>query len=92
MEKEIVVRWTERGSKEIEGPPASVGFGTQLVSRTVQDSFGGSVFYDWKPDGWKSPCFCRWNRSRAKRPPAKINLRDAATAGNGPKSRPVHLV
>ena len=50
-DKELVLRWAEHGGKKIAGPPKSFGFGTQLVSRTVQDSLGGSVSHDWKPDG-----------------------------------------
>jgi two-component sensor histidine kinase len=51
VEKEIVLRWTEHGGQKIDGPPASVDFGTQLVARTVQESLSGSVSSDLKPGG-----------------------------------------
>lgn len=51
MDNELLLQWAERGGKAIEGPPASAGFGTQLVTRTVRDSLGGSVSYEWKRDG-----------------------------------------
>jgi two-component sensor histidine kinase len=49
--RDLVLRWTECGGRPLDGPPASIGFGSLLVSRTVKESFGGSVSYDWKRDG-----------------------------------------
>ncbi|WP_421998528.1 sensor histidine kinase [Reyranella sp.] len=48
---DILVRWTERGGPSVEGPPTSTGFGTQLVARTVETSFLGTLSYEWNPSG-----------------------------------------
>ncbi len=48
---EVTITWTERG-----GPPVAVargqdGFGSKLVKRSIVDQLGGSIAFDWPPDG-----------------------------------------
>ncbi len=48
---ELTIVWTERG-----GPPVVVargqdGFGSKLVKRSIVDHLGGSITFDWPPDG-----------------------------------------
>ena len=49
--KDLRLRWIERGGVRVEGPPASTGFGTQLVRQTITGSLGGAIHYDWKTEG-----------------------------------------
>jgi two-component sensor histidine kinase len=43
--------WTERGGPRVEAPTTAKGFGSQLLNRIVTRHFGGSIAYDWAPDG-----------------------------------------
>jgi two-component sensor histidine kinase len=48
---DLVVHWSERGGPEIEETPTARGFGTRLVENTVTRQFGGTLDYEWLPDG-----------------------------------------
>ncbi|UVK46692.1 PAS domain-containing protein [Mesorhizobium sp. AR07] len=48
---EFVLTWKERGGPAVEGSPSGQGFGSLLVSRSVEGQLGGTTFYDWKPEG-----------------------------------------
>jgi len=43
--------WTERGGPRVQAPSDTAGFGSQLLKRIITRHFGGSVHYDWSPDG-----------------------------------------
>ena len=43
--------WTERGGPLVEAPTTEKGFGSQLLNRIVTRHFGGSIDYDWAPEG-----------------------------------------
>lgn len=47
----VVIVWTERGGPRVVEPTGSPGYGTQLVSRTMQRQLGGSIEYAWSPLG-----------------------------------------
>ncbi len=47
----VVIVWTERGGPEVVEPTGAPGYGTQLVSRTMQRQLGGSVEYSWSSSG-----------------------------------------
>jgi two-component sensor histidine kinase len=46
-----VLTWQERGGPPVSGPPERKGFGTQMTARSVVGQLGGSLTYDWDPDG-----------------------------------------
>jgi two-component sensor histidine kinase len=48
---DLVVHWSERGGPEIEEPPTTRGFGSRLVENTVTRQFGGTLDYQWRPEG-----------------------------------------
>ncbi len=51
-EKErIKIVWTERGGPAVEPPKTAGGYGSRLVERSVSTQLGGSIEYDWSPDG-----------------------------------------
>jgi two-component sensor histidine kinase len=35
----------------INAPPASSGFGTRLDNKTIVRELGGTIIYDWQPEG-----------------------------------------
>ena len=47
----LLLTWTERGGPRLDGPPQKEGFGSVLARRTVDGQFGGSLSYDWLPQG-----------------------------------------
>ncbi|MEG3125759.1 sensor histidine kinase [Sphingomonas sp. GB1N7] len=47
----IVLTWLERGGPAVEAPDGAVGFGSQLVKRSVTGQLAGSIQYDWSEGG-----------------------------------------
>ena len=43
--------WTERGGPKVTTPAEGKGFGSELLKRIMTRHFGGSVDYEWAPDG-----------------------------------------
>ena len=48
---EVAVVWTERGGPPVSAPVGPGGFGGRLVSRSLSQQLGGSVTYEWPPEG-----------------------------------------
>jgi two-component sensor histidine kinase len=46
----IVIVWTERGGPPVV-PAASSGFGSELVHRSMAAQLGGTIAFDWSPEG-----------------------------------------
>ena len=53
----LSISWTERGGPPVS-PPSRRGFGTQVISRIVRSSLGGSVDIAYHPEGlaWHLAC------------------------------------
>jgi len=49
-EQDLEIVWAERGGPKVE-PPAVEGYGGRLVKRIIASQLGGSVAYDWSPEG-----------------------------------------
>ncbi|MGN7998947.1 sensor histidine kinase [Sphingomonas sp. 22176] len=47
----LVITWLERGGPQVEVPDRTLGFGSQLVQRSVAGQLGGTIDYDWNRDG-----------------------------------------
>ena len=43
--------WLERGGPPVEAPPATEGFGSKLVHRSIARQLGGSIAHDWSEAG-----------------------------------------
>ena len=48
---EVAVVWTERGGPPVSAPTEPGGFGSKLVSRSLGQQLGGSIAYEWPPEG-----------------------------------------
>lgn len=46
----LSLHWSETGGPATS-PPASPGFGTRIITASVQGQLGGEVVFDWRPDG-----------------------------------------
>ena len=47
----VVLVWTERGGPSVAVPAGPAGFGSKLVSQSVSGPLGGSIAFDWPPEG-----------------------------------------
>lgn len=47
----MFLSWQERGGPEIDGPPKTKGFGSQLAQKSVADQLEGMIAYDWQRGG-----------------------------------------
>ncbi len=50
-ETDATVVWTERGGPPVVAPHELGGFGSKLVARSIAGQLGGSIEYDWSPNG-----------------------------------------
>jgi two-component sensor histidine kinase len=48
---QTVLVWAERGGPIVTAPDSTTGFGSKLIARSMTCKLGGSVAYDWSPDG-----------------------------------------
>ena len=48
---DAVLVWTERGGPPVTAPAGPAGFGSRLVSQSVSGQLGGSIAFDWLPEG-----------------------------------------
>jgi two-component sensor histidine kinase len=47
----VTLVWTERGGPPVSVPEGPGGFGTKLVTRSLSQQLGGSIGYEWPPEG-----------------------------------------
>ena len=47
----VVLVWTERGGPPVAAPTGPAGFGSKLVAQSVTGQLGGSIAFDWPPEG-----------------------------------------
>jgi PAS domain S-box-containing protein len=51
LEREaLVLRWSETGGPTIR-PPTRTGFGTKVISASIERQLGGRSTFDWRPEG-----------------------------------------
>jgi two-component sensor histidine kinase len=50
-DRNLTIRWAERGGPRIETPPDTLNFGTTLVQNTVSRRFNGTLDYEWPAEG-----------------------------------------
>ena len=48
---DVVMVWTERGGPPVAMPTVRPGFGSKLIARSMSGQLGGSVAFDWLPEG-----------------------------------------
>jgi two-component sensor histidine kinase len=48
---DVVLVWTERGGPPVTAPLAPVGFGSELIRRSMAHQLGGSIAFDWSAEG-----------------------------------------
>jgi two-component sensor histidine kinase len=48
---DVVLVWKETGGPAVVGPVKQTGFGSKLILRSVSAQLGGSVDFEWPPEG-----------------------------------------
>ena len=46
--------WSETGGPRVAGPPTTKGFGTRLAQVSLSSRLGGTIDYDWNPEGLRA--------------------------------------
>jgi two-component sensor histidine kinase/CheY-like chemotaxis protein len=83
----IVMNWREYGGPQAR-PPSKLGFGTRIVTNSIERQLGGKAVFEWRPEGLS--CVLRVPRSEAANAQA-----DSAVNRSGktsPKSLPGHRI
>jgi PAS domain S-box-containing protein len=78
----VTLVWGERGGSPIAAPPVA-GFGTRLIATTVEAQLGGSVAFDWAPEGLVCTLVLPAARLLVTKVPAAAPAGPAAPAGAG---------
>ena len=50
-DREVSITWAERGGPEVSPPKGLGGFGSQLVTNAVTGQLGGTITFEWPPEG-----------------------------------------
>jgi two-component sensor histidine kinase len=50
-DSEMILVWTERGGPPVSAPSGQPGFGSVLVKKTITRDLGGTIAFDWPPEG-----------------------------------------
>jgi CheY-like chemotaxis protein len=74
----LVLKWTETGGPATL-PPSSPGFGTRIITATIEGQLAGQTVFDWRPEGLQ----CMISVPREDMAPAKTRngYADAPAAG-----------
>ena len=46
----LVLRWTESGGPPTQSP-SSPGFGTRIITASIEGQLAGQTVFDWRPEG-----------------------------------------
>jgi len=50
-DEEVTIVWTEQGGPPVIRPEGPKGFGSKLVTQSMSQQLGGSIEYQWNPEG-----------------------------------------
>lgn len=79
------LHWTETNGPPVPEAPARFGFGSRVITTTVERQLGGTVVFDWAPAGLR--CHIALPADRLVQPQAPLPERDRA---GSPPTRPAH--
>jgi PAS domain S-box-containing protein len=82
----IVVDWRERGGPPVR-EPRSTGFGTRIITGSVERQLGGKATFDWQPDGLSCVLRVPHHQPTAARSDTVVNLPDGAASRGLPSQR-----
>jgi CheY-like chemotaxis protein len=79
----LAIRWQESAGPEAE-PPKVTGFGTKIITGSIERQLGGSVQFEWLPEGLR----CSLTVPRGERPENDEAARSEARPAS-PSIRPI---
>lgn len=47
----VEMQWRETGGPPLDGPPARMSFGSQIITHSFQGTLGGTILRNWQPEG-----------------------------------------
>ncbi len=50
-DREVSITWAERGGPEASPPKGHGGFGSRLITNAVAGQLGGTIVFEWPPEG-----------------------------------------
>lgn len=62
---DLYVIWAETGGPPLDTTPEMTGFGSRLISRSIENQFCGKLEYDWQPTGLVATLRLRKDRMAA---------------------------
>jgi two-component sensor histidine kinase/CheY-like chemotaxis protein len=86
----IALNWCERGGPSVR-KPQSTGFGTRIITGSIERQLGGKAIFDWRQDGLKCVLRVPHQQPTAARSDTVINLPDG-TASRGLPSQRIMIV
>jgi len=82
----IVLNWRERGGPPVRAPQ-STGFGTRIITGSVERQLGGKATFDWRPDGLNCVLRVPHQQPAAARSDTVVNLPEGAASRGLPSQR-----
>jgi two-component sensor histidine kinase len=82
----IVLNWRERGGPAVR-EPQSTGFGTRIITGSIERQLGGKATFDWHSDGLSCALRVPHHQPAAARSDVVVNLPDGATSRSLPGQR-----
>jgi two-component sensor histidine kinase/DNA-binding response OmpR family regulator len=83
----LTLQWVESGGPTVHQPPSSLGYGTRVISASVERQLDGSATFAWDADGLRFAMSIPLG-DKAKQEETS-HARPTAAAGNGSAARPV---
>jgi two-component sensor histidine kinase/DNA-binding response OmpR family regulator len=77
----LVLQWVESGGPPVQ-PPCSKGYGTRVISASVERQLDGGATFDWQPDGLRFTMSIPLGE-KSKQQDGAPSGRQAAANGNG---------
>ena len=79
-DSDLIMHWDERGGPPVQ-PLATPGYGTKVITASVEYQLGGSAIFDWRPDGLRftmsAPLGQKSEGPRAGAEPNKTTAQDS---------------
>jgi PAS domain S-box-containing protein len=82
----IVLNWCERGGPAVR-EPQSTGFGTRIITGSIERQLGGKAIFDWHPEGLSCVLRVPHQQPTAARSDTVIHLPDGAASRGLPGQR-----
>lgn len=77
----LVLRWIESGGPKVKAPKTQ-GFGSRIIKASIERQLGGTVSFDWNPDGLRCEIAVPCGDRMVLASPMELSRRRADTLGD----------